>query len=168
MQRLTYDIKYSNTCRGSLKNRILRSSLLSKLLKPCIRFQECKGLSRSSNTIYIQEGLAGLRPSQLYYIVIDNSIIQPPLLLIQLLQRRASIYQLFNRIFGLDLLLDLRVYLILTNIGELIIVSVYLLATKALQEVYTSKVLLGSLASKALEISQQVVTLLVLIFTITT
>jgi len=60
----------------------LLSSLPSKLLNPGACFQEHKGLSRSSNTINVQEELKGEWhiQSKLLGILINHSIIQLPLL----------------------------------------------------------------------------------------
>jgi hypothetical protein len=53
MECLPDDIEGSNACMGGLEDRARLSGLLGKLLETCGRFQECKSLARSSNTVNV-------------------------------------------------------------------------------------------------------------------
>ena len=131
MQGLTNDVERSNTRRSGPKDRVLPSSLDRKLLEPRARFEQRKGLPGSGNPVNVEKELAGewSTRSKLLGILIHHRIVKLPLFSIERIRGCIHHNELRNGVFGLDLVPNIRGYIVTANVQGPILVTVHFAVT---------------------------------------
>jgi hypothetical protein len=101
--------------------------------------------------------LGKLLSCKLVRVLRDHGIIQLPLLQIQRIRRRVHRNHLRHGVLGLDLVPDLWLDIISSNMDRPIIIAVDISGPYILSKIHVCKILPWSPASKGLEISEWIV-----------